>query len=498
MNKLLLTISSVLLTGLVGVNAQCNVKLSADKTKFCSDDKATLSATPSSLTGLPDYSDSKQVFNVADLKLDQQTVNLIKAGVFNGISYPLNKSNGDFTLALNGYQLKNTVITSGSIDVSIITDLKQDLKFVFELPYFKINGKSIKDSIQVTGANAGTGKQTFTKSFDLKNAVVDFSVGDPSKYNIVRYAVSPTIKISTTTFNNTETGDLKIELKSIQFTENITFNWFKDGVNVSNNNYPSLEVNESGKYLVETTSNCGTAKDSVEIEVVQMPTKEVTTVGNLTFCEGDSVNLEAKGIGSYNWSNNETSNATTIKKSGDYSVTVTNDICSITSDIIKVNVNENPTVNLNHADTTIIIGTSLTLKASGAKDYLWNDKSTLDSLKIDEAGTYTVTGTNEAGCSTSASIKVEVREKGASLSSLNKIQLTLLPNPVSEVLTVKVDNFKSKNVNIIDLKGNVILSKKLTNALTEISVNSFAKGTYLVTITNESNTILSTDRIVIE
>jgi hypothetical protein len=153
---------------------------------------------------------------------------------------------------------------------------------------------------------------------------------------------------------------------------------------------------------------------------------------------------------------------------------------------------------LNHADTTIIIGTSLTLKASGAKDYLWNDKSTLDSLKIDEAGTYTVTGTNEAGCSTSASIKVEVREKGASLSSLNKIQLTLLPNPVSEVLTVKVDNFKSKNVNIIDLKGNVILSKKLTNALTEISVNSFAKGTYLVTITNESNTILSTDRIVIE
>lgn len=498
MKKILLGISVLLAASSYKVNAQCGVKLNADKNKFCSDKSAILTATPSDIQAIPDFTDSKQVFNVADLKLDQTMISLIQSGVLQNVSYPFSQSTGTFALSLNGYQLKNTVISSGTIDVSIVTDLKQDLKVVFELPYFTIGGKPIKDSILVDGKTAKQGKQTYSKSFDLKNAIVDFSAGDNTKYNLVKYVVKPSIKITTTTFTAQETGDLKIDLKNLSFTENISYSWFKNGNILQGMNTPSIEVNQSGKYKVQTISNCGTSLDSLDIEVVQMPSKEITTTGNLTFCEGDSVNLQAVGNGDYKWTNNAITNAVTIKKAGIYSVTITNDICSVNSNPIEVVVNKNPEIQLSHKDTTIIVGSEFTLTAKGGKEYEWNDKTTLDSIKITEAGTYTVIGKNEAGCSATASIKVDVREKGAGINSLNKVSLAISPNPVSEVLTVKTESYKNNSLVIVDLKGNQILSQNLTGINTEINVNAFAKGIYMVNIIDNSNNVLNTQRFVVE
>lgn len=221
-------------------------------------------------------------------------------------------------------------------------------------------------------------------------------------------------------------------------------------------------------------------------------------MGNLTFCDGDSVKLKAVGLGSYKWTNNDITDVTTIKKSGTYNVTITNDICSSISDNISVKVNENPLVKLNHKDTTIIIGNELNVKATGGTSYEWNDKSTNDNITIKEAGTYTVTGKNDAGCTSTASIKVEVRDKGAGLSNLNNVKVTVSPNPASDVLQVTVDEFKNKAVSIVDLKGNVIFNQSLNNINTTISVDSFAKGMYVLNISDESNSVVNSQRIVIE
>lgn len=73
--------------------------------------------------------------------------------------------------------------------------------------------------------------------------------------------------------------------------------------------------------------------------------------------------------------------------------------------------NTYPVVDLGN-DTTICEGDSLTLDAgSGLTAYLWSPSNwTLQTLTVDEAGTYAVSVTDSVGCSAMASIDVEIAE----------------------------------------------------------------------------------------
>lgn len=499
MKKTILCLSTLLLGGIINANAQCSVKINADKTKICSNDKITLSAASSDIQTLPDFSESKEVFNIDSLKLSKELIAAINLGGGENFGYTLPQKSDTFKLALNGYQLKNTIIASGSIDIIIETDLKQNGKIIFELPYFKIKGKSIKDSILIDGKTAGSsGFKSFTKTFDLKDAEIDFSAGDPTKYNIVSYTIKPSIKISTTILTGTETGKLKLNFTNVKFVENSTYDWYKDGTLLTDKKTHIIEVNQTGKYSVITKSNCGTSDDAIDVQVVEMPSNKVTIDGNLSFCEGDSIKLTANGTGSYEWSNKDIAKQTYISKAGSYTVKITNDICSIKSDVINTKVNPNPIVKLNHKDTTIVIGSEITLIAKGAKEYVWSDDSKLDSIKVNKAGTYKVVGKNEFGCSSTATVKVDVREKGAGLATLNGLIVNVSPNPTSDLLHITVGEFKNKAITLADLNGKVVYTQSLTTENTIIVVDSFAKGVYMLNIIDGSNTALKSQRIVIE
>jgi len=316
--------------------------------------------------------------------------------------------------------------------------------------------------------------------------------------------MTPSFKISTRTLTNNETGTLKIDLKNLKYTEDIQYAWYFNNNLIADKKSPIIDVNKSGTYKVVVTSlNCNSFEQSTNIDVVNRPNKVISNLGKMPFCEGDTITLtsiEPKTY-SYLWSDNTTkSNVFKATKSGDYFVNITNDICSVKSDVINLVVNPKPTLklNINKLDTTIVIGNKLTLKASGAKEYIWNNQSKLDSIVIKEAGKYSVTGKNEFGCSSSVNFELKLREKGAGLESLNTLQLSISPNPVSEILTVAVDNFKNNTIKIVDLKGNQILTQPLTDNKTEINVNSFAKGIYLVNISDNTNTVLNTKRFVVE
>jgi hypothetical protein len=426
MKKLLLSIFTLVM-GTSNFFGQCNVTLKAEKQKICSDENSTLTALPSDLKSIADFSDIKKVFDVQELKLDQTAISFITSGLAGGISYPFNETSGEFNMNIQEVQLKNTVISSGKLMITIETDLKQDLKVVFELPYFKINGKSLKDSIMVTANTNISGLVSFPKEFDLTNAIVDFSSGDPSKYNIVSYKVKPSIKITSKIFTGTEIGNLKIDLKNLTFTENISYKWFLNNNELTDKNTPNIEVNKTGTYKVITTSNCGSAEKSIDIQVL-----------------------------------------------------------------------EKPTIKLNHKDTTIVIGNQLTIIATGAKAFLWSTKSDKDTITVKEAGIYSVTGTNEFGCTSSASIKLDLREKGVGLATINGLAFKVSPNPTSDLLHITMDEFKNKAITLADLNGKIVYTQTLTTENTTIVVDSFSKGVYLLNIIDGANTALKSQRIVIE
>ena len=148
------------------------------------------------------------------------------------------------------------------------------------------------------------------------------------------------------------------------------------------------------------------------LTVNALPTVGIGAGGPTTFCEGGSVTLTATGgaSGQYQWSDGETGDSITVASSGTFTVSWTDaNTCSSSSDPVSVTVNPLPDVKI-AADgpTTFCQGGSVTLTASGAVSYSWSNGSTDDHITVGSSGTYSVTGTDANGCSSSASVDVTV------------------------------------------------------------------------------------------
>jgi gliding motility-associated-like protein len=143
---------------------------------------------------------------------------------------------------------------------------------------------------------------------------------------------------------------------------------------------------------------------SVSIVVRPRPVFPVITAsGPLTFCAGDSVILNSSYQTGNVWSTGETSQSIVVKTGGNYVVTISNEFDCAASDTVTVNVITIPNVGAGN-DTTVCLGTTVQLQATGADDYLWSPSIGLTGTIISnpvasppETTTYVVTGTNACG-----------------------------------------------------------------------------------------------------
>ena len=171
-------------------------------------------------------------------------------------------------------------------------------------------------------------------------------------------------------------------------------------------NTPSITVNTPGTYSVTVSLPNGCSSSAtIEVTAASLPTPSIS--GNNVICEGQSTTLTATGGNNYSWSNGSTQNSIVVTQSGNYTVSVTNtDGCSASTSTT-VTVNPLPIVTIS-GNSSFCQGGSTTLTASGANTYLWSNASTLESISISNAGTYTVTGTDVNGCTNTASQTVAV------------------------------------------------------------------------------------------
>jgi hypothetical protein len=138
----------------------------------------------------------------------------------------------------------------------------------------------------------------------------------------------------------------------------------------------------------------------------------VSQSGATTFCQGGNVTLSTSSANSYQWSNGETSQNTTISSSGTYTVTIYDGTgCSATSSPISVMVNPLPTVTANASANAICAGESVILNGGGnANSYTWSGGATNNVAFLPSTtNTYTVTGTNSTtSCQNTATTTVTV------------------------------------------------------------------------------------------
>jgi gliding motility-associated-like protein len=217
---------------------------------------------------------------------------------------------------------------------------------------------------------------------------------------------------NTTTFTNTSS----ISGGFIQFSQ-----WdFGDGTNSLSLN-PTHTYASAGTYSVSllTTSNLGCLDTAmITVLVNALPSPMIVSSGPLEFCSGDSVMLSgAAGAFTYLWSTGATTQAITVTTAGTYAMTIT-DIASgcSASDSVTVTVNPSPVVFAGN-DTTISLGGSIQLNASGPGviSWSWFPNTGLTSATTSnpmaspiETTTYQVIGTDINGCSDEDSIMITV------------------------------------------------------------------------------------------
>lgn len=162
-------------------------------------------------------------------------------------------------------------------------------------------------------------------------------------------------------------------------------------------------------YTVTGTSAAGCiTTDQVVVTVNALPT---TNAGpDQTICAGTSVTLTATGAVSYSWTGGVNQGVSfTPLATTTYTVTGTSAAGCTTTDAVTVTVNPLPTTNAG-ADQTVCDGNSVTLTATGAATYSWDNGVTNGIAFTPSVGTvtYTVTGTSAAGCITTDQVLVTV------------------------------------------------------------------------------------------
>jgi len=179
---------------------------------------------------------------------------------------------------------------------------------------------------------------------------------------------------------------------------------------------------ETGIYSVET--DCHTEY----LDLTIIPGTEVSLNGTKNVCIGGIINLIATGGNTYQWSGPNgytnvggsiTRTGASISMSGTYTVTITNNECSVVLSI-EVTVHPKPSATLTGA-TSVCSGGTITLTApGGAASYQWSgpngftsntgDVNTLVRTPANTtmSGVYKVTVTNIGGCTATASRTVTV------------------------------------------------------------------------------------------
>jgi hypothetical protein len=244
-----------------------------------------------------------------------------------------------------------------------------------------------------------------------------------------------------------------------------------DSIVVNNQTYYN-----SGVYS-QTIQNSNGCDSLITIDVTVNPSPTaplISTIGNTTFCDGDSIMLIGNNGGI--WSNNSTAADIIVLQSGSYYVTASNTCGTDTSNVLDVIVNPLPTAPIISAigGTSFCDGDSLML--TGNNGGVWSNNSTTVEITVLQSGSYYVTASNTCGTDTSNVIDVTV-------NPLPNLSVNVSANPVCMGSEVSLT---------ANGAGNIVWGGSVQNGIPFIPAGT---ATYMATVTDTngcSDTISAT------
>lgn len=269
-------------------------------------------------------------------------------------------------------------------------------------------------------------------------------------------------------------------------------------------------------WVTDSLTGCvSSSADSATLTINTLPAKP--TANNVTICYGGSSVLTSTGA-NVNWYSDATlinlvgtgsPFNTGITAVGTYTYYVTDFAAGCgnsVSDTAVLTINPVPLVTANTYTATIVQGNSTTLTAYNALTYTWAPPTGLNTTTgatviatPSVTTTYTVTGTNQYGCSSSVSILVVVNPLGVNAYNEPLQDVNIYPNPAISSFTLEFNttletpidiymfNMLGEKVKVMqsdEVQGGGLMKHKY-----QINTSTFTEGVYNVEIVTGKGTV---------
>jgi gliding motility-associated-like protein len=157
----------------------------------------------------------------------------------------------------------------------------------------------------------------------------------------------------------------------------------------------SITINLPGTYWLEVSDTCGNS--STDTVLVTSNNIAVNIGSDIVLCEGDSLVLNTNiDNANHEWQDGSSGSSYTVVTEGVYYVDVNRNNC-LASDTIKVDYQSAPIFDLG-PDSIICFGEETTLSTKKPfYDHIWSTGSSTPTIIVNNAGTYSVTVSNECG-----------------------------------------------------------------------------------------------------
>ncbi len=301
-------------------------------------------------------------------------------------------------------------------------------------------------------------------------------------------SVYPRVSVSATSANLScyGAGDGVINITVAGGIPTYTYNW--------NNGLSSASVNtlSAGNYSITISDAVGCS--SVVIENITQPQQinaTVTATGApCASASGTATVTASGGAGSltYMWSNAATTTTITGLVPANYVVTVTDSRNCTT--VVDAQVTQPYQIEYTTAVTNTVnghyIGTAGVENVTGGTSpytYAWSDGETTATITNLEAGIYTVTISDHAGCYEVAKDTV-ISTPAAGINSIsNAFTFSVYPNPASTHAFVVLNKVSSGTVfKLENVLGQTLLSQAITDQETQLDLSSYPDGVYFIEV----------------
>jgi hypothetical protein len=261
----------------------------------------------------------------------------------------------------------------------------------------------------------------------------------------------------------------------------------------------SITVNQSGKYWVTATNECGSVTDTITINL-RNPNAYKFNLGNdVLYCSSINKQLSIinPNLNRIIWSTNDTIPSINITQPGKYWASALSE-CGLQTDTIIITKSSIPNNIILQKDTTIYLGDTIIITAiDGLEQYEWSTGEFTKSISVSapplRGGWVGLTAYTQDGCTATDSISIKTIAKPV-------VELPLvIPNPqiIGKGGAFKILNLPPNNsVNLYDAMGQIVFEQN--NYTNNFNLDVIAEGIYFYKIVLPNGIIINGKLLILE